>query len=108
MGNAAPHSNGQGLNLFGYRRASRQAAGGARRRHGGRTESGVLRGALPPGDRKVGKLVRLSLGPDAQTRDSRLGSRNYGKGRLRKIARLLRPTAGMKCKFCAAFALTMG
>src|SRR5262249_15811107 len=46
-----------------------------------RKKSDLLRGALPSRDREERRAHRLSLGPHAQARDARLGSR-HGDGRI--------------------------
>ena len=56
----------------------RLAEGRARGRRRGRQESDLLRGAVPSRHRQERRPHRLSLGPHAQARDARLGSRDGG------------------------------
>ena len=70
-----------GNDLRRHRPSSGQAECRARRRRGGGPQPGLLRGALSPRARQVGRTHGLSLGTDAQARDPRLG----------KQARLKRP-----------------
>jgi alkylated DNA nucleotide flippase Atl1 len=57
-------------------RQARRAARGRCRRRG---QSDLLRGAVPPRGRQIRRADRLSLGPDAQAGDPRLGSRSTGR-----------------------------
>ena len=75
VGDAARHPDGQVLDLFGHRQQDRQAEGRARGRRRGRQEPDVVRGAVPSRARPLRRHHGLSLGPDAQARDARLGSR---------------------------------
>ena len=54
------------------------AEGLARGRRRGRQEPDVVRGAVPSRARPLRRHHGLSLGPDAQARDARLGSRASG------------------------------
>ena len=57
--------------------------GRARGRRRGRQEPDLVRGAVPPRARQERRHHRLSLGPDAQARDARLGGR---PGRRRSVS----------------------
>ena len=56
----------------------RRAESRARGRRRGRQEPDLLRGAVPSRHRQERRAHRLSLGPHAQARDARLGSRHGG------------------------------
>ena len=70
--------------LAAQRRRAESRARGRRRR---RQEPDLLRGSLPSRHRQERRAHRLSLGPHAQARDARLGSRHGGGLRPRVLGR---------------------
>src|SRR5581483_5506476 len=78
LGAPARRADGQADDLFGSRRQGRGAEGCARGRRRRRQEPDLLRGALPSRHRQERRHHRLPLGPDAQERHARLGSRQSG------------------------------
>ena len=77
LGDAAVDPDGPRGDLFGHRREDQEAQGLARGRRRGRTQSDLVRGAVPSRGRQERRTHRLSLGHHAQARHARLGS---GKG----------------------------
>lgn len=75
VGGAAEDPHGAGARLLRHRRSDRPAGGGPRRGCRHRRQPAFLRGALPPRPRQVRRADGLSLGADAQARNSRLGGR---------------------------------
>jgi AraC family transcriptional regulator of adaptative response/methylated-DNA-[protein]-cysteine methyltransferase len=71
---------GHASTYCGHRPQGRQSESRPRGRRRRRQESGLLRGAVPPRHRQIGRPHRLSLGPDPQARHPGLGSRTGGRG----------------------------
>src|SRR3569623_1558640 len=82
----AADSDGQGNNLFGCRAHHQCAESITRGRCCGRQESDLVRGTVPSCARQEWRDHRLSLGPDTQARDARLGNSARRRLRLSQIS----------------------
>jgi AraC family transcriptional regulator of adaptative response/methylated-DNA-[protein]-cysteine methyltransferase len=82
VGGASEHPLGPRDHLFGDRACHRPPKGGARGRHGGGAQPGLLADPLPPGGAQIRRAWRLSLGPAGQARDPRPGNGGARRGRL--------------------------